>query len=351
GPPAKGTEGGLKLATSTVLLLFEVAERMVGDAADKGHDVLWCARTAEGRGRPPVPRLHAAPLAVSGLVRSQLLTGRTAVLTSATLSLGGSFTTTARGLGLDPAAEREQAPPVVGDEPADEPSHDPDAVRRWRGLDVGSPFDYPRSGILYVASHLPAPGREPTTDSQLDEIVELVQASGGGALGLFSSRRAAEQAAEAVRGRVDVPILCQGEDQLPTLVRRFAEDDATCLFGTLSLWQGVDVPGRSNRLVIIDRVPFPRPDDPVRSARSEAVAAAGGNGFMAVAASHAALLLAQGAGRLVRTATDRGVVAVLDPRLVTARYAGFLVRSMPPFWRTTDPALVRSALTRLAADG
>ena len=152
-----------------------------------------------------------------------------------------------------------------------------------------------------------------------------------------------------MRERVDVPVLCQGDDQLPTLVARFAEEEATCLFGTLSLWQGVDVPGRACRLVLIDRIPFPRPDDPVRAARTEAVQAAGGNGFMAVSATHAALMLAQGAGRLLRTDADRGVVAVLDPRLVTARYGEFLARSLPPFWRTTDREVALAALGRLAA--
>jgi ATP-dependent DNA helicase DinG len=117
----------------------------------------------------------------------------------------------------------------------------------------------------------------------------------------------------------------------------------------LSLWQGVDVPGNSLQLVIIDRIPFPRPDDPLTSARQRAVAAHGGNGFMTVAAAQAALLLAQGAGRLLRTMSDRGVVAVLDPRLVTARYGDFLRKSLPPFWTTTDPALVRAALRRLTA--
>jgi len=201
-----------------------------------------------------------------------------------------------------------------------------------------------------VARHLPAPGREPSTGAQLDEIADLVSAAGGATLGLFSSRRAAVIAAQAMRERLGVPVLCQGDDMVPALVRRFVEDDASCLFGTLSLWQGVDVPGATCRLVIIDRIPFPRPDDPVRSARSEAVAAAGGNGFMSVAATHAALLLAQGSGRLIRTDTDRGVVAVLDPRLVTARYGTFLLRSMPPFWRTTDRDVALRALERLAAD-
>ncbi len=119
-------------------------------------------------------------------------------------------------------------------------------------------------------------------------------------------------------------------------MQRFADDDETSLFGTLSLWQGVDVPGPSLSLVLIDRIPFPRPDDPLLTARQRAVAARGGNGFMAVAASHAALLLAQGAGRLLRRVDDRGVVAVLDSRMATARYGGFLRASLPPFWATTD---------------
>jgi ATP-dependent DNA helicase DinG len=219
----------------------------------------------------------------------------------------------------------------------------------WTGIDVGSPFDHPRSGILYVARHLPPPGRDGLAEPYLDELCGLITAAGGRTLGLFSSMRAARQAAGALRGRLEVPLLCQGDDPTAQLISRFAADEASCLFGTLSLWQGVDVPGRSLQLVVIDRIPFPRPDDPLASARQRAVAARGGNGFMTVAAAHAALLLAQGTGRLLRTMSDRGVVAILDPRLVTARYGGFLRASLPPFWTTTDPEVVRGALRRLAA--
>src|SRR5580698_1198953 len=215
-------------------------------------------------------------------------------------------------------------------------------------MDVGSPFDHPRSGILYVARHLPPPGRDGLAPQYLDEICELVTAAGGRTLGLFSSMRAAKQAAAELRERIDFPLLCQGEDPTSQLIARFADDEATCLFGTLSLWQGVDVPGRSLQLVIIDRIPFPRPDDPLASARQRAVEARGGNGFMTVAAAQAGLLLAQGTGRLLRTMSDRGVVAILDPRLVTKRYGGFLRASLPPFWATTDPEVVRGALRRLA---
>jgi len=179
-------------------------------------------------------------------------------------------------------------------------------------------------------------------------MLALVEASGGGMLGLFSSRRAAQEAAEVLRGATDLPVYAQGDDQLPTLVQAFTDDEAACLVGTLSLWQGVDVPGRTCRLVVIDRIPFPRPDDPVAQARTDAVVAAGGNGFMSVSATHAALLLAQGAGRLIRRSQDRGVVAVLDSRLRTARYGGFLTRSMPALWPTTKPDVVRAALRRLS---
>jgi len=320
-PQAKGEAGsGVKMAQAAVLAVFEVAERLAADP--DGHDVVWCARAGDFGSGPAVSTLYAAPLGVAGLIRSRLLAERTGVFTSATLELGGSFDPAARSLGL--AAD--------------------DVV--WRGLDVGSPFDYRRQGILYVARHLDPPGRQ-ASEAHLAELERLVRAAGGRTLGLFSSRRAAEEAADALRDRLDVPILCQGDDQLPTLVREFAADEETCLFGTLSLWQGVDVPGRSLSLVVIDRIPFPRPDDPVRSARSEAVDAAGGNGFMQVSATHAALLLAQGAGRLVRTTTDRGVVAVLDSRLARARYGTFLQRSMPAFWPTQDPAVVAAALERL----
>jgi len=362
--PQKGEQEdtGLKLASSAVLALFEVAERMAADPEDQRYTVMWCSRQDGPRG-DGATRLYAAPLAVNGLIRTNLLAGRASIFTSATLSLGGQFDATARAVGLAGATEGAAATatasaavladsvPEGRESAADQqaPSQAP-AKLPWHGIDVGSPFDYPKQGILYIARRLPPPGREPATDAQLDEIEALVTAAGGRTLGLFSSRRAALAAAEAMRERLDVPILVQGDDQLPTLVRQFAQDEPTCLFGTLSLWQGVDVPGRSNSLVIIDRIPFPRPDDPVKSARSEAVAASGGNGFMSVAATHAALLLAQGAGRLIRSTGDRGVVAVLDPRLATARYGEFLARSLPPFWRTSDRAVAEGALRRLTSD-
>jgi ATP-dependent DNA helicase DinG len=334
-PRESGGEGeadaGRTQAKGMVQEVFVNAERM---AAGSQADVLWLG---EARDRFPA-RLHVAPLQVWGPMRDKLLTDKTVVFTSATLMLGGEFGAVATSLGLKPT-ER------VGHQVA---TTDADDALPWKGIDVGSPFDYGQQSILYVARHLPQPGRDGLGAAQLDEICDLVDALDGRTLGLFSSRRAAETAAEAVRTRLPhLTTLAQGDAQLPELAKQFVEDPHTCLFGTLSLWQGLDVPGDTCQLVIIDRIPFPRPDDPLMSARQRAADQAGGNGFMQVAATHAALLLAQGAGRLIRTTSDRGIVAVLDPRLETARYGRFLKASLPPMWSTTDPSLVRQALKRL----
>ncbi|MDH6127726.1 ATP-dependent DNA helicase [Kitasatospora sp. GP82] len=329
-----------KQAMASAESLHETAERLLGDSE---YDVIWIERSDRyGLG---TASLRVAPLSVSGLLRESLYKERSVVLTSATLKLGGDFNGVAASVGL-PSEGR-----LPDERDAQEPSPEvgEDTPPYWRGLDVGSPFSYPKQGILYVAKHLPPPGREPDRPQMLDELADLIGAAGGRTLGLFSSMRAAQTAAEELRGRLDNRILLQGEDTLGELIREFAADPETCLFGTLSLWQGVDVPGSACQLVVMDRIPFPRPDDPLMSARQKAVEEAGGNGFMAVAATHAALLMAQGAGRLVRAADDRGVVAVLDPRLATARYGGFFRSSMPDFWYTTDRNQVRRSLAAINA--
>ena len=316
-------DGARQVARAAIDEVFENAERIL---EQRELDVAWVSKDPR-RGSV----LRVAPMSVAMLMRDRVFGDRTVIMTSASLELGGSFDAIAGTLGL-----RGEGAPA------------------WQGLDVGSPFDYPSQAIAYVAKHLPAPGRDGMAPETLDEIEDLVRASGGRTLGLFSSMRAAVAATEAMRERFGkddkdtaIEFICQGEDQTSTLVRTFARDARTCLFGTLSLWQGVDVPGSACQLVIIDRIPFPRPDDPLSSARSQAIARMGGNGFMAVAATHAALRLAQGAGRLVRRDDDRGVVAFLDSRMITARYAGFLQKSLPPFWPTIDKAMVLAALKRL----
>ncbi|MER5357967.1 ATP-dependent DNA helicase [Streptomyces sp. NPDC002785] len=312
-----------KQALASVETIHGVAERITQGSE---YDVVWYERHDRFGAS-----VRVAPLSVSGLLREKLFAERSVVLTSATLKLGGDFNGVGASLGLAPEG-------TAGDD-----------IPQWKGLDVGSPFDYPRQGILYVARHLATPGREGSRTDMLDELTELVEAAGGRTLGLFSSMRAAQAAAEELRGRLDKPILLQGEETLGELIKNFAADPETCLFGTLSLWQGVDVPGASCQLVVMDRIPFPRPDDPLMSARQKAVEEAGGNGFMAVAATHAALLMAQGAGRLVRATGDKGVVAVLDPRLANARYGSYLRASLPDFWYTTDRNQARRSLAAIDA--
>ena len=321
-------------AAQTALVSLEeisvVAERMItafDQPIAEREEVVWLERPEDWSDSTRPASLHVAPLEVGEVLAEHLFADKTVVLTSATLTLGGSFAPLARQWGLDAAA--------MG--------------REWTGIDVGSPFAHGRSGILYVAKHLPPPSRDGLPPEYLDELWELIKAAGGRTLGLFSSMRAAKAAAAAMRESLPYPVLCQGDDSTMQLVKEFAADEPTCLFGTLSLWQGVDVPGPSLRLVVIDRIPFPRPDDPLASARTRAADARGGSGFMEVSANHAALLLAQGAGRLLRSMDDRGVVAILDPRLVTKRYGEYLRASLPPFWQTTDPAVVRGALQRLGA--
>ncbi len=337
-----------RLALTALEQVHSAAARVLvafPDSESDRRDVVWLAEeTVRGR------VLRVAPLGVAGLLQQRLFAKRTVVLTSATLTLGGTFDALASQWGLPrqrPSAGSFQAPTAAAGAATERPPPADDATPAWTGFDAGSPFEHRRAGILYTAAHLPPPGRDGLTPAYLDELAALVTAAGGRTLGLFSSMRAAKQAAEALRAKLDLPILCQGDDATGLLVQQFAEEEPTCLFGTLSLWQGVDVPGRSLSLVVVDRIPFPRPDDPLSSARQRAVAARGGNGFLTVAATHAALLLAQGAGRLLRSTEDRGVVAILDPRLATARYAAFLRASLPPFWPTTDPAVARAALTRL----
>jgi ATP-dependent DNA helicase DinG len=317
-------------AVAALSEISDAASRILtsfGPAIPDRTEVVWLDHE-DNRGSPR-PVLRVAPLTVAGLLRNHVFTRSTTVLTSATLTVGGSFDAMASAWGLTGSDDSTTYP-------------------AWRGLDVGSPFQHAKAGILYVAAHLPPPGRDGTGSAeQLAEIAELITAAGGRTLGLFSSMRAARAAADVMRERLSTPVLCQGDDSTSALVEQFSADPETSLFGTLSLWQGVDVPGPSLSLVLIDRIPFPRPDDPLLGARQRAVAARGGNGFMAVAASHAALLLAQGSGRLLRRVTDRGVVAVLDSRMATAGYGGYLRASLPPFWQTTNAAQVRGALERL----
>jgi ATP-dependent DNA helicase DinG len=200
-------------------------------------------------------------------------------------------------------------------------------------LDVGSPFDYRAHALLYVARHLPD-RRAPQAEAALhEELALLMEAAGGRTLALFTSRRATEAAAAALAPDLPYRLLLQGELPKGRLLEEFAADETSCLFATLGFWQGVDIPGRALSLVTLDRLPFARPDDPLLQARR---ARAGSRAFQLVDLPRAATLLAQGAGRLIRTSEDRGVVAVLDPRLATASYRDVLLSTLPPMRRTIE---------------
>ena len=328
-PDGQDVDAGLQMARSRVSEVHDMSSRILEASGEQ--DVLWISRQGgweNGRyvaaSDTDPATLNIAPLSVGLQLRDGLFADRTVILTSATLTVGDSFDVAAAALGL----QGEGAP-------------------RWTSIDVGSPFDYRKQGIMYVAGDLKPPGFG-VHEGQLERLRELCEASEGGALGLFSSKRAAERAAEYMREHSDLNILLQGESSLKALVEEFSEDVDSCLFGTMSLWQGVDVPGDSCRLVVMDRIPFPRPDDPIAQARTESVNRHRGNGFMAVSAHHAAIRMAQGAGRLIRSVNDRGVVAVLDSRLATKRYGGYLMRAMPPMWPTQNKQAVVGALARLS---
>jgi ATP-dependent DNA helicase DinG len=289
---------------------------------------------------PTFSTLHLAPLTVSSVLRNNLLTKSPVIATSATLTVGKGFESMARNIGF-----------VVDDDidvEVEEGDIDPSNVQM---LDVGSPFDFANQGILYLPKHLPEPGRDGPSMEALVELGELIDAAGGRTLALFSSWRGVEAADAHLRkvlAELPIKIITQKRgDAVGPLVERFAKDETSILLGTISLWQGVDVPGSSCILVAIDRIPFPRPDDPVMSARSAEVDAAGGSGFMKVSMPRAALMLAQGTGRLIRSMDDRGVVAILDSRIVTKRYGSVLLNSMPPLWRTSDDKTVKESLRTL----
>lgn len=281
-------------------------------------DVAWVPDSG-----PPV--LYVAPVDVGPDLRRLIFAHRTAVLTSATLSVGGTVAPLAHRLGLG------------GEEP-------------FRELRVGSPFDYRGHARLYVPTHLPDPRQFPKSfdDAAIEELAALVDAAGGRTLALFTSHRMLRKAAEALRERFPWKVHVQDGPPEPGLVERFREDESSCLLATMGYWQGVDVPGRSLSLVVIDRLPFPSPKDPLLEAKRDLMRAAGEDPFETVDLPIAATLLAQGAGRLVRTAGDQGVVAVLDRRLATARYRRALLESLPPMRRTIDRTDVLAALSALA---
>ena len=284
------------------------------DAAIEGRE----GYVAFVSGGPESPRLEVAPLDVGPTMDDGVWKRRTAVLTSATIP-----SSLANRVGLAEAAVHVE--------------------------DVGSPFDYESHSMLYCAIHLPNPNAPGFRDAANDELEALIEAAGGRTLALFTSYRAMDEAADELKDRIGdrFPILTQRDLPKPALVKAFADDDATCLFATAGLFQGVDVPGATLSLVVIDRIPFPRPDDPLLSARRERL---GRNAFSEIDVPRASMMLAQACGRLIRSSTDTGVVAVMDPRLGKANYRWDIVRALPPMKRTRHRHEVEDFLTRITTD-
>jgi ATP-dependent DNA helicase DinG len=305
--PEETRARALRVVQSSGFLLEAVhaAEHVTSD------QVMWVEGTDNN------PMLRVAPLDVADLLPQMLWDKRTTVLTSATL-------------------------------PARLPSRLGVASAQITELDVGSPFDFDTHALLYCAAHLPDPRNPGYVAALTDELGDLIEAAGGRTLALFTSFRVLDEAAAALQLRLDVPILTQRDLPKARLLEQFAADEATCLFATMGFWQGVDVPGASLSLVAIDRIPFPRPDEPLLQARRER---AGSEAFGLIDLPRAATLLAQGAGRLIRTADDHGVVAVLDPRLAKAGYRWDMIQALPPMRRTKDPAEVRRALEAIRDGG
>ncbi|MGH9043596.1 MAG: ATP-dependent DNA helicase [Acidimicrobiales bacterium] len=299
------SDGAVQRALSAAGNLAQDLARLV---APSQREVVW----VDGVARAPVLRL--SPIDVRPDL-GQLWGEVTAILTSATIP-----TAIEGHLGLD--------------------------VHDARHLDVGTPFDFANNALLYVAAQLPD-RRSPQAEAAMAaELAALIRAAGGRTLALFTSRRATEEIAAAVGPLVPYRILVQGQLPKARLIETFAKEESSCLFATLGFWQGVDVPGRSLSLVTLDRLPFPRPGDPVIDARREA---AGENAFGEVDLPRAATLLAQGVGRLIRSASDRGVVAVLDPRLARARYRSVLLDALPPMAKTTERSEAERFLARILA--
>ncbi|MGZ6953225.1 MAG: ATP-dependent DNA helicase [Acidimicrobiia bacterium] len=297
--------------------------------APETDEVVWVERNV----------LHLAPVDVSRALARRLFELTPTVLTSATLGGGPRFSAFTRRIGLDPGAE--PGPHTVTDA-------DGDSVELpglgYVDLAVASPFDFRAQAMLYVPRHLPEPRDPAWAEAATAETTRLVDAAGGRALILCTSRAAVDRMAAALRRDTDHPVLVQGETAKAVLLERFGAEETSCLVATRSFWTGVDIPGPSCVLVVLDRLPFARPDDPLAQARREKAEREGGSGFFDVDVPAAALVLAQGAGRLIRSRHDRGVVAVLDRRLATARYRSAFLDALPPMRRVVDPEVVATFL-------
>jgi ATP-dependent DNA helicase DinG len=254
-------------------------------------------------------RLNRTPLDISGLFKEQMNSHPGSwIFTSATLAVGGNFNHFQRQLGLENAI-----------------------TACW-----DSPFDYQKQALWFVPKGMPQPREPHYNKAVLDTVVPVIEASQGRAFILFTSHRALREAAEALESLVEYPLLVQGSMPKGELLARFRNLGNAVLLGTASFWEGVDVRGEALSCVIIDKLPFASPGDPVLQARIDALRKQGGNPFMEFQVPQAAIALKQGAGRLIRDETDRGVLVICDPRLLKKGYGQVFLDSMPPMARTRD---------------
>jgi ATP-dependent DNA helicase DinG len=256
-------------------------------------------------------QLHATPLSSAELFRRQMSDPpRAWIFTSATLAVGEDFSHFTRELGVADAG-----------------------VRRW-----ASPFDFPRQALLYVPKAMPEPGEAGFTEAVIEAALPVLRASEGRAFLLFTTLRALRKAHELLEGRIPFPLLVQGTGSRSQLLARFRALGNAVLLGSQSFWEGVDVRGEALSLVVIDKLPFAPPDDPVLAARIEDIRGRGGNPFNDLQLPQAVLQLKQGAGRLIRDESDRGVLMLCDPRLVTKPYGRRILASLPPMALTRELA-------------
>lgn len=330
--PSIDASGDPTAAAQTTQLAASRLDALRRLRAPDPDEVVWAERET----------LHLAPIDVSKILGARLFALTPTVLTSATLGGGARFAALTRRLGLDPNADL--GPIIIHD------GEDSDGEEMrlpglgYVDLTVESPFDFREQAMLYVPRHLPEPRDPKWAEAATAETARLADAAGGRALILCTSRAAVDRMAAALRAETDHPVLVQGESAKAVLLERFGSEEQSCLVATRSFWTGVDIPGPSCVLVVLDRLPFSRPDDPLAQARRENAERNGGSGFGDVDLPAAALVLAQGAGRLIRARSDRGVVAVLDRRLATAGYRHALLDALPPMRRVVDPEVVAEFL-------
>ncbi len=299
---------GLKNCRDRAVEMLRRAKNWRDD--DSGEFVRWVEVYSQAM------QLNATPMSIAKLFSSQIEARPMSwIFTSATLAVGGNFSHYLEQMGLADA----------------------------KTLCLDSPFDYPNQALLYVPEAMPEPNSREHTRAVVDAALPLIAASGGRAFMLFTSLKAMRLAHELLKEafakeKLDFPLLLQGEGAKNAMLERFRQLGNAVLLGSQSFWEGVDVRGEALSLVVIDKLPFAPPDDPVLSARIQKINKEGGNAFMEFQLPHAVLTLKQGAGRLIRSEEDRGVLMICDPRIVSKSYGRRIWRSLPPMKRTRKQA-------------